>query len=280
MAKPILDIQDLHVEVGGKEILRGLTLHIEGGEIHAVMGQNGMGKSTLVAALMGHPKYYVTSGSITLNGRDVLEMSVDERARAGMYLGMQYPAEVAGVTNADFLRTAVNARRERPIGLLKFRKEMNAAVENLQMRDSLPDRYLNEGFSGGEKKRNEILQMMMLRPSVVMLDEIDSGLDIDALRIVAQNISDLAKERGEEMTTLMITHYQRLLDYVTPDYVHVMANGRIVKTGDSELALRLEKEGYDWLYHELGLEEEDLALSAPGPSDIPAVADDLDALFG
>lgn len=205
---------------------------------------------------------------------------MDERARAGMYLGMQYPAEVAGVTNADFLRTAVNARRERPIGLLKFRKEMNAAVENLQMRDSLPDRYLNEGFSGGEKKRNEILQMMMLRPSVVMLDEIDSGLDIDALRIVAQNISDLAKERGEEMTTLMITHYQRLLDYVTPDYVHVMANGRIVKTGDSELALRLEKEGYDWLYHELGLEEEDLALSAPGPSDIPAVADDLDALFG
>lgn len=274
MNKPVLDIKDLVVRVDEKEILRGLSLHIEGGEIHAIMGQNGMGKSTLVQVLMGHPKYEVVSGTVTLNGADLLTMSVDERARAGLFLGMQYPAEVTGVTNADFLRAAVNARREKPVSLLQFRKGMNAAVEKLEMRESLPDRYLNEGFSGGEKKRNEILQMMMLKPGIAMLDEIDSGLDIDALRIVGRNITELAREQGDAMAVLLITHYQRLLDYVKPDYVHVLLNGRVVKTGDSVLAERLESEGYDWLRQELGIEDED-------SEDMRTeLNDDLSRLFG
>lgn len=275
MSRPVLDIKDLRVEVDGKEILHGLTLHIEGGEIHAIMGPNGTGKSTLAASLMGHPRYTITAGSVTLNGEDMLALSVDERARAGLFLAMQYPAEVTGVTNADFLRTAANARRETPMGILPFRRKLNTAVEELEMRESLPDRYLNEGFSGGEKKRNEILQMKILEPAVAILDEIDSGLDIDALRIVGQNITKMAEERGEEMTLLMITHYQRLLDYVKPHYVHVLMNGRVVYHGDAALAKRLEDEGYDWLRQELGLTAEEGDEDQPGA----AAKDDLDALF-
>ncbi|HHX37747.1 MAG TPA: Fe-S cluster assembly ATPase SufC [Clostridiaceae bacterium] len=274
--KPILDIKDFTVEVDGMEILHGLNLHIQGGEVHAIMGPNGTGKSTLASALMGHPRYTVSRGEVTLNGRDLLALSVDERARAGLFLAMQYPAEVSGVTNSDFLRSAVNARRQEPLGVLPFLRELNEAVSELEMRETLPDRYLNEGFSGGEKKRNEILQMKLLQPRIALLDEIDSGLDIDALRIVGQNITAMIKERGDQMGLLMITHYQRLLDYIEPQFVHVLMNGRIVHTGDASLAKRLEAEGYDWLRRELNLSVEDDTDVAETVGDIDG---DLDALF-
>lgn len=256
MARPVLEIKGLGCKVDDKQILKGLDLTVQGGEIHVIMGPNGTGKSTLAQTLMGHPRYEVTGGSITIDGEDVLEMSVDERARAGLFLGMQYPSEIPGVTNSDFLRTAINANRpaDKQVGLFPFRKALNEAVEKLEMNPGLPNRYLNEGFSGGEKKRNEILQMMLLKPAIAMLDEIDSGLDIDALRIVGQNVTTLAEERGEEMGVLLITHYQRILEYVKPDYVHVMMGGRIVRTGDYTLAQKLELEGYEWLKEELGLD--------------------------
>jgi len=248
-------IDGLKAEIEGKEILKGINLEIKGGEIHAIMGPNGTGKSTLASALMGHPKYEVTDGSVTLDGEDVLEMEVDERARAGMFLAMQYPSEIPGVTNSDFLRSAINARREEgnEISLIKFIRQMEAKMKDLEMNPEFAHRYLNEGFSGGEKKRNEILQMMLLDPKLVILDEIDSGLDIDALRIVADGVNAM---RAEDRGFLIITHYQRLLDYITPDYVHVMMQGRIVKSGGPELAHRLEKEGYDWVKEELGITDE------------------------
>jgi Fe-S cluster assembly ATP-binding protein len=219
------------------------------------MGPNGTGKSTLSSAIMGHPKYEVTGGSITLDGEDVLEMEVDERARAGLFLAMQYPSEISGVTNADFLRSSINARREEgeEISLMKFIRQMDANMEELEMDPDMAQRYLNEGFSGGEKKRNEILQLMMIEPKIAILDEIDSGLDIDALKVVAKGIN---KMRNEEFGCLMITHYQRLLNYITPDKVHVMMQGRVVKSGGPELAQRLEAEGYDWIKQELGIEDE------------------------
>lgn len=257
MVRPFLDIKDLHVRVEDKEILRGVDLEIKGGEIHVIMGPNGTGKSTLASALMGHPRYTVTEGQVLLNGESVLDMEVDERARHGIFLSMQYPAEVSGVTNSNFLRAAVNAGRDKPMGLFPFRKKLDRAVEELEMNPSLPDRYLNEGFSGGEKKRNEILQMKMLEPAIAILDEIDSGLDIDALRIVGENITKMAEDRGEGMGLLLITHYQRLLNYVEPDFIHVLMGGRIVKSGDRSLALRLEEEGYEWLRQELGIEAEE-----------------------
>ncbi|MGM9988673.1 MAG: Fe-S cluster assembly ATPase SufC [Bacillaceae bacterium] len=255
MAGSTLVIKDLHVAIDGKEILKGVNLEIKGGEFHAIMGPNGTGKSTLSAAIMGHPKYEVTSGSIMLDGEDVLEMEVDERARAGLFLAMQYPSEISGVTNSDFLRSAMNARREEgdEISLMKFIRTLDKQMDLLEMNPEMAHRYLNEGFSGGEKKRNEILQMMMIEPKIAILDEIDSGLDIDALKIVAKGVNEM---RGEEFGCLIITHYQRLLNYITPDYVHVMMNGRIVKSGGSELAQRLEAEGYDWIKKELGLEDE------------------------
>jgi Fe-S cluster assembly ATP-binding protein len=250
-----LTIKDLHVSVEGKEILKGVNLEIKGGEIHAVMGPNGTGKSTLSSAIMGHPKYEVTSGSITLDGEDVLEMEVDERARAGLFLAMQYPSEITGVTNADFLRSAINARREEgeEISLMKFIRTMDKSMELLEMDPNMAQRYLNEGFSGGEKKRNEILQLTMLQPKISILDEIDSGLDIDALKVVSKGINEM---RGEDFGCLIITHYQRLLNYITPDKVHVMMQGRVVKSGGPELAQRLEAEGYDWIKNELGIEDE------------------------
>lgn len=249
-------IKDLHVSIEDKEILKGVNLTLNTNEIHAIMGPNGTGKSTLASAIMGHPKYEVTSGSITLDGEDVLEMEVDERARAGLFLAMQYPSEIAGVTNADFLRSAINARREEgdEISIMKFIRELDKKMEFLEMPEEMSQRYLNEGFSGGEKKRNEILQLMMIKPKFAVLDEIDSGLDIDALKVVSKGINEM---RGEGFGCLMITHYQRLLNYITPDHVHVMMQGKVVKSGGSELAQRLEAEGYDWIKKELGIEDTD-----------------------
>ncbi|MEA0553491.1 Fe-S cluster assembly ATPase SufC [Lysinibacillus irui] len=250
-----LVIKDLHVAIDGKEILKGVNLTINTNEIHAIMGPNGTGKSTLASAIMGHPKYEVTSGTVELDGENVLEMEVDERAQAGLFLAMQYPSEIAGVTNADFLRSAINARREEgdEISLMKFIRELDKNMEFLEMNEDMAQRYLNEGFSGGEKKRNEILQLMMIKPTFAILDEIDSGLDIDALKVVSKGINAM---RGEGFGCLMITHYQRLLNYITPDHVHVMMQGRVVKSGGAELAQRLEAEGYDWIKKELGIEEE------------------------
>lgn len=250
-----LVIKDLHVAIDGKEILKGVNLTINTNEIHAIMGPNGTGKSTLASAIMGHPKYEVTSGTVELDGENVLEMEVDERAQAGLFLAMQYPSEIAGVTNADFLRSAINARREEgdEISLMKFIRELDKNMEFLEMNEDMAQRYLNEGFSGGEKKRNEILQLMMIKPTFAILDEIDSGLDIDALKVVSKGINAM---RGEGFGCLMITHYQRLLNYITPDHVHVMMQGRVVKSGGAELAQRLEADGYDWIKKELGIEEE------------------------
>jgi len=255
MAGSTLEIRDLHVEIDGKEILKGVDLTIKGGEFHAVMGPNGTGKSTLASAIMGHPRYEVTKGTVLLDGEDVLEMEVDERAQAGLFLAMQYPSEVTGITNSDFLRSAINAKREEgdEIPLMKFIKEMDSTMDLLEIDKNMAQRYLNEGFSGGEKKRNEILQLMMLEPAIAILDEIDSGLDIDALKIVSDGIN---KMRNDAFGCLIITHYQRLLNYITPDYVHVMMQGRIVKSGGPELAKRLEAEGYEWIKEELGIEDE------------------------
>ncbi|KJK32638.1 Fe-S cluster assembly ATPase SufC [Paenibacillus sp. P2(2022)] len=254
-------IEGLKATIEGKEILKGINLEMKGGEIHAIMGPNGTGKSTLASALMGHPKYEVIDGKVTLDGEDVLDMEVDERARAGLFLAMQYPSEIAGVTNSDFLRSAINARREegQEISLIKFIRQMEGKMKELEMNPEFAHRYLNEGFSGGEKKRNEILQMMMLDPKIVVLDEIDSGLDIDALRIVANGVNAM---RSEDRGFLVITHYQRLLNYIKPDYVHVMMQGRIVKSGGPELAERLEADGYDWIKEELGIVDETVGQEA------------------
>jgi Fe-S cluster assembly ATP-binding protein len=261
MAGSTLSIKDLHVSIDEKEILKGVNLEIKGGEIHAVMGPNGTGKSTLASAIMGHPKYQVTSGTITFDGKDVLEMEVDERALVGLFLAMQYPSEISGVTNADFLRSAINARREEgnEIPLMKFIKTMDKNMDYLEMDQNMAQRYLNEGFSGGEKKRNEILQLMMLQPKIAILDEIDSGLDIDALKVVSKGINQM---RGDDFGCLIITHYQRLLDYIEPDHVHVMMQGKVVKSGGPELAKRLEEEGYDWIKQELGIEDETVGQEA------------------
>ena len=223
------------------------------GEIHAIMGPNGTGKSTLSETIMGNPKYRVIEGEILLNGENVLDMTVDERARKGLFLAMQYPAEVPGVTNAEFLRAAINARRpkDNPIPVMDFIKELNKNMALLDMNDSMTERYLNQGFSGGEKKRNEILQMLMIKPTFGILDEIDSGLDIDALRVVSRGVNAM---RSDNFGALMITHYQRLLNYIVPDVVHVMMDGRVVKDGGPDLAKKLEQEGYAGLRDELGLD--------------------------
>jgi Fe-S cluster assembly ATP-binding protein len=256
-----LKIENLKVSIEDNEILKGLSLDIKGGEIHAIMGPNGTGKSTLASALMGHPNYEITGGTVQLDGEDVLDMEVDERARAGLFLAMQYPSEVSGITTADFLRSAMNAKRGEgnEISLMKFIRGLDEKMNVLAMDESFSQRYLNEGFSGGEKKRNEILQMMMLEPRVCILDEIDSGLDIDALKVVSKGVNDL---RSPDRGFLIITHYQRLLNYITPDFVHVMMQGRIVKSGGPELAHRLEAEGYDWIKEELGIKDETVGQKA------------------
>ncbi|MCG2140839.1 Fe-S cluster assembly ATPase SufC [Staphylococcus epidermidis] len=249
-----LEIKDLHVSIEDKEILKGVNLTINTGEIHAIMGPNGTGKSTLSSAIMGHPSYEVTQGEVLLDGVNILELDVDERAKAGLFLAMQYPSEITGITNADFMRSAINAKREegQEINLMQFIKKLDKQMDFLDIDKDMAQRYLNEGFSGGEKKRNEILQLMMLEPKFAILDEIDSGLDIDALKVVSKGINQM---RGEEFGALMITHYQRLLNYITPDKVHVMYGGKVVKSGGPELAKRLEEEGYEWVKEEFGAAE-------------------------
>ncbi|OCQ40687.1 Fe-S cluster assembly ATPase SufC [Staphylococcus aureus] len=244
-----LEIKDLHVSIEDKEILKGVNLTINTDEIHAIMGPNGTGKSTLSSAIMGHPSYEVTKGEVLLDGVNILELEVDERAKAGLFLAMQYPSEITGVTNADFMRSAINAKREegQEINLMQFIKKLDKNMDFLDIDKDMAQRYLNEGFSGGEKKRNEILQLMMLEPKFAILDEIDSGLDIDALKVVSKGINQM---RGENFGALMITHYQRLLNYITPDKVHVMYAGKVVKSGGPELAKRLEEEGYEWVKEE------------------------------
>ncbi|HCY9934520.1 TPA: Fe-S cluster assembly ATPase SufC [Staphylococcus aureus] len=246
-----LEIKDLHVSIEDKEILKGVNLTINTDEIHAIMGPNGTGKSTLSSAIMGHPSYEVTKGEVLLDGVNILELEVDERAKAGLFLAMQYPSEITGVTNADFMRSAINAKREegQEINLMQFIKKLDKNMDFLDIDKDMAQRYLNEGFSGGEKKRNEILQLMMLEPKFAILDEIDSGLDIDALKVVSKGINQM---RGENFGALMITHYQRLLNYITPDKVHVMYAGKVVKSGGPELAKRLEEEGYEWVKEEFG----------------------------
>ena len=248
-----LEVKNLHVTIDGKKILKGVNLTLKTGEIHAIMGPNGTGKSTLSEAIMGNPAYEVTEGKVLLDGQNLLELPVDERARAGLFLAMQYPAEIPGVTNAEFIRGAINARRseDNPISIRKFLKKLDENMNFLDMSEEMADRYLNEGFSGGEKKRNEILQLMMIEPKFAILDEIDSGLDIDALKVVSKGVN---KMRGPEFGSLIITHYQRLLNYIIPDVVHVMMDGRIVAQGGPELAKRLEDEGYAGLRDELGLD--------------------------
>ena len=247
-----LKIKDLHVSVGDKQILKGLNLTVNQGEIHAIMGPNGNGKSTLLNAIMGHPSYTVTSGSITYNGEDVLKMTVDERSKKGLFLAMQYPKEIAGVTNSDFLRAAINARLDKNISLFKFIKEMEANVSKLKMKEDLAHRFVNDGFSGGEKKRNEILQMMMLHPSIAMLDEIDSGLDVDAIKLVSDAILQLKEESN--LGLMIVSHYERFFTLVKPTHSHVIVDGKIVVEGDSELVYKIDTDGYDWLYDELKIQ--------------------------
>ena len=245
-----LEIRNLHVSVDDKPILRGVDLVVKQGEIHALMGPNGTGKSTLAYSLMGHPDYQVTGGQVIFKGIDLLELEADARARLGLFLAFQYPVAISGVSVANFLRTAINARRraakpeDKGIPIPEFRKLLRAKMATLQVPEDFAGRYLNEGFSGGEKKRAEILQLATLEPEIAILDETDSGLDIDALRIVASGVNTLA---GPSLGVLVITHYQRILNYVKPDFVHIMLGGRIVETGGADLALHLEEKGYDWV---------------------------------
>jgi Fe-S cluster assembly ATP-binding protein len=255
-----LEIKNLHVDINGQPILKGIDLLVKQGEIHALMGPNGSGKSTLAYTVAGHPSYEPTAGQVIFDGKDLLEMDADERSRAGLFLAFQYPVAVPGVTVAKFLRQAINSRLQaddpsgKGISIPAFRRLLKEKMDMLDIDPKFAGRYLNEGFSGGEKKRAEILQMATLEPKISIMDETDSGLDIDALRIVAQGAVDLHKQTG--MGVLVITHYQRILNYIEPDQVHIMLAGRIVETGGPELALKLEKSGYDWLREKYGTVEE------------------------
>ena len=247
-----LKIRDLRVEVEEKEILKGVNLTVKQGEVHALMGPNGNGKSTLLAAVMGHPKYHVTQGSVEWDGKNVLEMTVDERSRAGLFLAMQYPQEIPGVTNSDFLRAAMNVRRESPVPLFTFIRSMEKTIRDLEMKEDLAHRFLNEGFSGGEKKRNEIVQMELLRPDLAMLDELDSGLDVDALHIVARAINNMRQEYP--LSLIVVSHYERFYELIEPQFVHVLVDGQIVAEGDAALARKIDQEGYDWIYKEYSVQ--------------------------
>jgi Fe-S cluster assembly ATP-binding protein len=247
---PDLEITDLHVRTEDREILKGVNLSIEKGEIHALMGPNGSGKSTLANTLLGHPSYEITEGKIVFKGEDITESDPHERAKAGLFLAFQYPVAIPGVSVANFLRMAINAKREEPIQVKEFRTELQHAIDLLDVDRTFTSRHLNDGFSGGEKKRAEILQMAMLKPDVAILDETDSGLDIDALRTVAEGVAKLHKDQG--LGALIITHYQRILHYIEPQFVHIMLDGRIVLSGGVELVERLEREGYDEIRQEFG----------------------------
>ncbi len=245
-----LNIRNLHVSIEGKEILKGINLIINQGEVHAIMGPNGTGKSTLAYSIMGHPSYQITQGEVLFKGQNILELHADQRSRLGLFLAFQYPVAISGVTVANFLRTALNARKravnpaDKGIPIPQFRKMLREKMDALKMDNAFAGRYLNDGFSGGEKKRAEILQMAVLKPEIAILDETDSGLDIDALRIVSEGVNTL---RGPDLGVLVITHYQRIFNYITPDFVHVMLDGKIVESGDAELALHLEEKGYEWV---------------------------------
>ncbi len=247
----MLKVKNLHASVAGKEILRGIDFEVRAGEVHAIMGPNGSGKSTFASVLAGNEKYTVTEGSVEFMGRDLLSMPIEDRARMGLFLGFQYPVEIPGVTMANFMKLAVNEQRkfrgEEPLTAGEFLRLMREKSAVVELDSKLTGRAVNEGFSGGEKKKNEIFQMAMLEPKLAVLDETDSGLDIDALRIVATGVTKL---HTAENATVVITHYQRLLDYIVPDYVHVLYRGRIIHSGDKSLALKLEKEGYDWLIND------------------------------
>ena len=249
----VLEIVDLHAEVEGKEILKGIDLTVRQGETHALMGPNGSGKSTLSNVIMGRPGYKVTQGKVVFKGEDITRLTPDERAKRGLFLAMQYPTEVPGVSVVNFLRTAYTSVKGEQISALAFRKHMKAKMEMLGVEDSMVQRYVNQGFSGGEKKKNEVLQLAVLEPQIAILDETDSGLDIDSLKAVATGVSELV---GPGLGVLLITHYQRMLNYITPDQVHVMMKGRIVKTGGAELAHELEAKGYEGVGEELGLESD------------------------
>ena len=248
----VLEIRDLHARVEGKDILRGISLTVKRGEVHAIMGPNGSGKSTLAKVLAGHPSYEVTGGEVLFDGKNLLELEPDERAREGFFLAFQYPVEIPGVSNAQFLRLAYNEKRkhlgEEELDPLEFKDLLKERAQIVEMDAGLMSRSVNEGFSGGEKKRNEILQMAVLEPKLAVLDETDSGLDIDALRIVSEGVNKL---RSADNAIVLVTHYQRLLNYIVPDYVHVLYKGRIVRSGGKELALALEEKGYDWIKDEL-----------------------------
>ena len=250
MAK--LVIKNLKASVNGIEILKGINLEMDLNEIHVLIGPNGHGKSTLLGVLMGNPKYEVTEGSITWDGEDLLAMSVDERSRKGLFLAMQYPQEIPGVTVSDFMKAAINAHQDKPVSLYKFIKSLENAAKDVNLPLDMVHRFINEGFSGGEKKRNEILQMLVLKPRLAMLDEIDSGLDVDALKIIANAINKLKEETG--FGCLLVSHYARMYDLVHPTHVHVIVNGRIVVSGDESIVTRIDKEGYEWIKKELGIE--------------------------
>ena len=254
-SKVVLSVKDLTANIDGNQILKGINLEVRAGEIHAIMGPNGSGKSTFSKVLAGHPSYEVTGGEVVFREQNLLEMEPEERARNGVFLAFQYPLEIPGVSNLDFLRVAYNSRRKaqglEEIDTFDFDDVVEEKLEVVKMDSAFLNRSLNEGFSGGEKKRNEILQMALLEPDLAILDETDSGLDIDALKIVANGVNQLT---SPENATIMITHYQRLLNYIVPDYVHVMAKGQIIKSGGKELALELEARGYDWILEEAGVE--------------------------
>jgi len=247
-----LEVRGLHATVEGKEILRGIDLTVRQGEIHALMGPNGSGKSTLSNVIMGRPGYELKEGSVALNGEDITRLTADERAKRGLFLAMQYPTEVPGVSVVNFLRTAYQSIKGTQVSALAFRKHMKTQMERLGIEDSMVQRYVNQGFSGGEKKRNEVLQLAVLEPQIALLDETDSGLDIDSLKLVAESVNELV---GPELGVLIITHYQRMLNYITPQFVHVMMQGQIVKSGGPELAHQLEDTGYEGIRRELGLDE-------------------------
>jgi Fe-S cluster assembly ATP-binding protein len=254
-----LEVRGLHATVEGKEILRGIDLTVRQGEIHALMGPNGSGKSTLSNVIMGRPGYVVTEGTVLLNDEDITALTADERAKRGLFLAMQYPTEIPGVSVVNFLRTAYNSIKGGQVSALEFRKHMKTQMERLGVEDSMVQRYVNQGFSGGEKKRNEVLQLAVLEPAVALLDETDSGLDIDSLKLVAESVNDLA---GPDLGVLIITHYQRMLNYITPGFVHVMMQGKIVRSGGPELAHQLEDKGYEGIRRELGLDESAVAEEA------------------
>ncbi|NMA06002.1 MAG: Fe-S cluster assembly ATPase SufC [Acholeplasmataceae bacterium] len=251
-----LTIKDLSVSVLDKVILKGVNMEVKSGEVHAIMGPNGTGKSTLASAIMGHPSYNIDKGEVLLDGINILELDVDERAKAGLFLAMQYPGEVTGVTNSEFMRAALKAKNDgKAMPIFDFVKKYEQAIKELQMNEEMAHRYLNEGFSGGEKKRNEILQLKMLKPKIALLDEIDSGLDIDALKIVGENVSKMVKE--DNLGCILITHYERILDYINPTFVHIMVDGKILLTGTRELVKKIEEHGYEWIKDELGIDFEE-----------------------